>query len=427
MISKRKLLKLFVLFLTVSTLFNSAIAVTGNGKRQEKLAKYKKPQLVYFVDTVVDYLEKNKDVNPRHLTLLKKCQSTLNSNKKRLIGMEVVNIKACKNLSTSGIYNVKYTDLNSTRINVLVDNNEKIKNPENQISIRTKESSTSQIDKKLKLKKKDKINETFNEEQNSINVNVTLQQAQRELDDVQDSIDMFIAISKSVRKQKPDVVKRILKSVEGKIAKLNRKKDRLQAKFSRKFSTPIRPTNEKLNRTSFRASQTFPKIPFYIPGSREIGEMLTIPRVTEDGFLVYRLDFLDPTSTYEKVRDTISIPHENIDGLIDAFLKIDKWTETAQENNVTRNLSKTALCIPEGKCQKKRQGVVSTEILFQIYENGSTAGRIQRNRGTFVNGYNLSVESSLLMAAYLTYMRDIGIKEFNLGNMTDDDVRDLFY
>ena len=426
MISSRKLLKLFVLFLTASTLFNSAIAVTGNGKRQEKLAKYKTPQLVYFVDTVVDYLEKNKDINPRHLTLLKKCQITLNSNKKRLIGMEVVNIKACKNLSTSGIYNVKYADVNSTRINVLVDNNEKINKPEKQISIRTEESSNSQVTKKVNSKKQDKRIQTVNEEQSSINVNVTLQQAQRELDDVQDSIDMYIAISKSVRKQKPDVVKRILKSVEGKIAKLNRKKDRLQAKFSRKFSTPIRPTNEKLNRTSFRASQTFPKIPFYIPGSREIGEMLTIPRVTEDGFLVYRLDFLDPTSTYEKVRDTISIPHENIDGLIDAFLKIDKWTETAQENNVTRNLSKTALCIPEGKCQRKRQGVVSTEILFQIYENGSTAGRIQRNRGTFVNGYNLSVESSLLMAAYLTYMRDIGIKEFNLGNMTDDDVRDLF-
>ena len=126
MISSRKLLKLFVLFLTASTLFNSAFAITGNGKRQEKLAKYKTPQLVYFVDTVINYLEKNEDINPRHLTLLKKCQSTLNSNKKRLIGMEVVNIKACKNLSTSGIYNVKYTDLNSTRINVLVDNNEKI-------------------------------------------------------------------------------------------------------------------------------------------------------------------------------------------------------------------------------------------------------------------------------------------------------------
>ena len=103
------------------------------------------------------------------------------------------------------------------------------------------------------------------------------------------------------------------------------------------------------NLTELYTSQTFPKIPFYIPGSREIGEMLTIPRVTEQGFLVYRLDFLDPTSTYDKVRDSISIPHENIDGVIDAFLKIDKWTETAQENNVTRNLSKTAFVSLEGK------------------------------------------------------------------------------
>ena len=88
--------------------------------------------------------------------------------------------------------------------------------------------------------------ETLNENESSINVNINFQQAQKELDEVQASIDMYIAISNSVKKQKPDVVKRILKSVEGKISKLNRKKDRLQAKFSRKFSTPIRPTNEKL-------------------------------------------------------------------------------------------------------------------------------------------------------------------------------------
>ena len=52
--------------------------------------------------------------------------------------------------------------------------------------------------------------------------------------------------------------------------------------------------------------------------------------------------------------------------------------------------------------------------------------RIQRNKGTFATGYNMSVESSLLMAAYLTYMRDIGAREFNLGNMTDAEVKSLF-
>ena len=434
MISSRKFLRLFILILTASTFFNSAIAITGNGKRQEKLAKYKTPQLVYFVNTVVDYLEKNQDKNPRHLTLLKKCKTTLDSNKKRLIGIEVVNIKQCKNLSTSGLYNVKKVALNSNSINILVDNKAKIRNPEKQINIkrnsepninRNSDSSLSQVAQKPQSKNKFTPYESFNEE-NTLNVSVSFKEAQKELDDVQASIDMYIAISKSVKKQKPEVVRRILKSVEGKIYKLNRKKDRLQAKFSRKFSTPIRPTNEKLNRTSFRASQIFPKIPFYIPGSSEIGEMLTIPRVTEQGDLVYRLDFLDPTSTYEKVRDSIDIPHENINGVINALLKIDKWTETAQENNVTRNLSKTALCIPNGKCQTKKRGTVSTEILFQLYEDGSTAGRIQRNKGTFASGYNMSVESSLLMAAYLTYMRDIGAREFNLGNMTDDEVKSLF-
>ena len=155
MIPSKKLLKLFVLFLTASTLFDSAIAITGNGKRQEKLDKYKTPELVYFVDTVLNYLEKNKDVNPRHLTLLKKCQSTLNSNKKRLIGMEVVNIKQCKNLSTAGIYNVKFTNVNSNTINILGDKNEKNNSNRNEEYLYERETDNlkNQIEKQLKDQK----------------------------------------------------------------------------------------------------------------------------------------------------------------------------------------------------------------------------------------------------------------------------------
>ena len=155
MIGSRKHLKFFVLILTASTLFNPVFAM-GNGKRQEKLDKYKTPQLVYFVDTVLDYLEKNRSINPRHLTLLKKCQNTLNSNKKRLIGMEVVNIKQCKNLSTAGIYNVKYTNVNSNRINIF-DNNRKIENPSNRnyenLDERETNNLKNQIEKQLKEQK----------------------------------------------------------------------------------------------------------------------------------------------------------------------------------------------------------------------------------------------------------------------------------
>lgn len=170
MIGSRKHLKFFVLFLTASTLFNPVFAM-GNGKRQEKLDKYKTPQLVYFVDTVLDYLEKNKDINPRHLTLLRKCQITLNSNKKRLIGMEVVNIKQCKNLSTTGIYNVKYSNINSNRINIF-DNNEKLKNPSNRkdeyLYERETDKLKNQIEKQLKeqkLKEIKELNQQLKEQQ----------------------------------------------------------------------------------------------------------------------------------------------------------------------------------------------------------------------------------------------------------------------
>ena len=155
MITSRKLF-LLVLFFTASTLLNPVFPY-GNAKRQEKLSKYKTPQLVYFVDTVIKYLEKNKDLNPRHLTLLKKCQITLNSNKNRLIGIEVVNIKKCTNLSTAGIYNVKYNDVNPNRINIFVDNNEKIQNPLNRnddyLYERETDDLKNQIEKQLKDQK----------------------------------------------------------------------------------------------------------------------------------------------------------------------------------------------------------------------------------------------------------------------------------
>ena len=170
MIPSRKLF-LILFFLTASTLLNPAFPY-GNAKRQEKLGKYKTPQLVYFVDTVVNYLEKNKDLNPRHLTLLKKCQITLNSNKNRLIGIEVVNIKKCTNLSTAGIYNVNYSDLNSNRINIFVDDNKKIKNPPKRNDEDLYETDSyklrNQIEKQLeeqKLKEIRQLNQQLREQQ----------------------------------------------------------------------------------------------------------------------------------------------------------------------------------------------------------------------------------------------------------------------
>ena len=252
------------------------------------------------------------------------------------------------------------------------------------------------------------------------------QEAQAFANDIQASIVMFMAIAEVIEKQPPTLKDRVLGIVTSEIKRLQSEKELLQAQLTNRFSTPIRPTNANLSVSAFRAADTFPKIPFYVPGTNEIGEMLVVPRITDEGYLQYQFDFLDPTATYDKVRDSISIEHKNVDLMIGGLQKVDEWTLVAQENGVTRRVEKTSACIPDGACENKVQGVSSTEVVFQIYEDGSTAGRIQRNKGQFSTGYNMSVESSILLSAYLTYMRDVGSKEFNIGVMSDDEVKDLF-
>ena len=84
------------------------------------------------------------------------------------------------------------------------------------------------------------------------------------------------------------------------------------------------------------------------------------------------------------------------------------------------------LTSPAGAWEVKKEGVSSAELMFQIYEDGSTAGRLQINKGMFSVGYNMSVETTILLQAYLIYMRDLGSKEFNVGVMSDEEVLDLF-
>ena len=254
----------------------------------------------------------------------------------------------------------------------------------------------------------------------------TIAEAQRYVDEVQATIVMYMAIREVVDEQPPTMKERVLGVVDNEINRLQEQKLRLQDRLTQRFTTPIKPTNANLQVSAFRASDTFPKVPFYIPGTNEIGEMLVTPRVSDDGYLNYQFDFIDPVATYEKVRDSALIPHANVDGLITGMGKIDEWTRVAQENNVNRRLSKTAACIPVGACEVKKAGVSSAELMFQIYEDGSTAGRLQINKGMFSVGYNMSVETTILLQAYLIYMRDLGSKEFNVGVMSDEEVLDLF-
>ena len=403
----KKISNLFLPLIASGALVNSAISrEVGSSGKPMKVLGFKTPEMVSYVNSTISLLNSEENPNKRHLKNLLTCQKIFSSGKKSVRGMEIKILKACKSYKASGFYQTNLEDELKSLKQLLKSKNE------NQNSNK-REKNQTEIEN---IKGYTTILQNVNNQS----------EAQKKLDEIQASLNMYEAISKVVKRQKPDVRSKFVRAINKEIKKLNAEKQSLEQKFLNQYLTPIRPSNQKLNISSFKASETFPIIPFYVPGTNEIGEMLTIPRVTDEGKLVYRLDFLDPTLTYEKVRDSINIPHNNINEVIKALLNIDKWTITAQENNLTRRFSKTALCIPKGRCENKKTGVMSTEIVFKVYEDGSTAGRIQRNKGTYSVGYNLSVESSVLLSAYLTYMRDIGFKEFNIRNMSDEELESLF-
>ena len=254
----------------------------------------------------------------------------------------------------------------------------------------------------------------------------SVSEARLKIDEVESRITMLVAILEYTSNASPTRREKITSTIGSEIEKLRKEKAYMQTFYSKRFSTPIRPNNANLKVSAFRAAETFPKIPYYVPGTDEVGEMLVMPQVSDVGALYYSFEFMDPSSSYSKVRDTIKVSHESIDFLISGLAKIDSWTDVAQDNNVNRRVEKTASCIPVNACDDKKAGVSSTEVMFQIYEDGSTAGRIQRNKGLYVVGYNMSVESSILVEAYLRYMKEIGSKEFNVGVMTNEEILDLF-
>ena len=259
-----------------------------------------------------------------------------------------------------------------------------------------------------------------------VNRTMSPAEAQIMIDEVHARITLFNVIAGVIKDKPRSRQARVLGIVDNEIARLRAEKQILESLLSQRFSTPIRPSNANLSVSAFRAADTFPKIPYYVPGTNEFGEMLVIPRVSDEGMLNYEFDFIDPVANYAKVRDRIVVPHEQIEVLINGMEKVDEWTTVAQENNITRRVAKTAGCFPEENCGEKKVGSSSTEVVFQIYEDGSTAGRIQRNKGQYVVGYNMSVESSILLGAYLIYMQEAGAKDFNIGVMTDDQVLELF-
>ncbi len=104
-----KYTKFFTFVLASGVLASSAFAgpCGGSKNKPEKIAKYKTPQMVVFVNSTIDYLNSKEDSNKRHLKVLKNCQKTFNSGRPTAKGMEGKNLKICKNLMSRGGYDLK--------------------------------------------------------------------------------------------------------------------------------------------------------------------------------------------------------------------------------------------------------------------------------------------------------------------------------
>ena len=79
----------------------------GGSSNPEKVARYKTPQMLAFVDSTIDYLNSKEGSNKRHLKVFNSCLRTFNSGKTSVKGKEAKNLKSCKNFMKIGVYDLQ--------------------------------------------------------------------------------------------------------------------------------------------------------------------------------------------------------------------------------------------------------------------------------------------------------------------------------
>jgi hypothetical protein len=167
-------------------------------------------------------------------------------------------------------------------------------------------------------------------------------------------------------------------------------------------------------------------VPYYIAGTNQTGEMWLEPRVSKMGELSFKLNFVDPKTSYDKVIDTIELSTADVSVLQTGLDKTYAWSETAQKNNVRKRFQKTAACTNLAHCENKIQNDSSVQLDFLIYEDGATGAKLIQNKGKYSSGFNYSIESALLLASYFRYVLDEGQKDFEAGSRTDEELNDMF-
>jgi hypothetical protein len=196
------------------------------------------------------------------------------------------------------------------------------------------------------------------------------------------------------------------------------------------YLTSITPNNRNQYLSARKASEMYPKVPFYIPGTTETGEFWVEPFVTDKGEQRFKFHFIDREAINDVKRDTIEMDREQLSQVQQGLFKLFEWSKKAQEEKIRRVFSKRAICFPVNECpvegEKGELGRSSTEVRFQIYEDGATAGRIQRNKGRFEEGYNISIDSAMLLQAYADFVLKESDFDFKAGSQSIKDLDEMF-
>ena len=227
--------------------------------------------------------------------------------------------------------------------------------------------------------------------------------------------------------EKPTIQKAI-DAVNAQVDTLKKQYSAVDKNFSN-YLTSIKPNDKDLYLSARKASEIYPKIPYYIPGTSETGEFWVEPVVTDKGELRFEFKFIDNQAMVEKIRGQIDMNLAEIADAQKALFKLHNWSEVAHQQKLRKNYEKRVTCFPAAECPAdgdRLDGKSSTEIRFNVYEDGSTAGRIQRNKGRFIEGYNVSIDSAMLLQAYLNHVIKEAKAEYQSGTQDKKALDQLF-
>jgi hypothetical protein len=225
-----------------------------------------------------------------------------------------------------------------------------------------------------------------------------------------------------------DSVDKAVDAVSAQLEKLKGEYSATNSSFGA-YLTSVTPDDRDLYLTARKASEIYPKIPYYIPGTNETGEFWVEPSVSDRGELRFGFKFVDAAASVETVRETIDMSLPEIEDAQKALFKLQAWSEIAHQQKLRKNYEKRVTCFPLSECPpdgERVDGKAATEITFNVYEDGSTAGSIQRDKGRFVENYNVSIESAMLLQAYLAHVIKIATTEFDSGAQDKKSLDELF-